>query len=169
MLYTPFRYLLLARLVSQIIQFAEWSQQFSSSLLLFHAAVGVAICHQAISGSSGWWKLGSPAVYGLQSGLLCGRYRVVTVLSSSSSTYVSSAGTETQNHNLLCSVKFVVVARDLLSPEAVFNDRLFFCQRDGLSCCVMPAPLFASLSAMSFPLIPQWTGIHCNTTLLFSR
>ena len=84
--------LLLVRLVTQIIQFAEWSQQFSSSLLLFHAAAGVVICHQAISGSSGWWKLGSPAVYGLQSGLLCDRYRVVTVLASLSYTYVSSAG-----------------------------------------------------------------------------
>ena len=40
--------------------------------------------------------------------------------------------TETQNYDLLCSVKFMVVVRDLLSPEAVFDDRLFFCQRDGV-------------------------------------
>ena len=37
----------------------------------------------------------------------------------------------------------------------------------GLSSFVMAAPLFASLSAISLPLIPQWAGIHCSTTLLF--
>ena len=37
-------------------------------------------------------KVGQSSRYGLQSGLLCGRYRVVTVLASLSYTYVSSAG-----------------------------------------------------------------------------
>ena len=71
---------------------------------------------------------------------------------------------------MTCSARssFVVVVRDLLSPEAVFDDRLFFCQRDGV-IMLWAAPLFASLSAISFPLIPQWAGIHCNTTHLFSR
>ena len=60
---------------------------------------------------------------------------------------MSSAGYvpyETQNYDLLCSVKLVVVDRDLLWPEAVFDDRFFYASVVRLSCCVMVAPLFAS-------------------------
>ena len=36
----------------------------------------------------------------------------------------------------------------------------------GLSSCSCEAPFLANMSALSFPLMSQWLGIHCSTTFL---
>ena len=77
--------------------------------------------------------------------------------------------TETHNCDLTCSVKFMVVAMNCLRLEAVFDYCLLSASVMGLPCCIIVAPFFASLSAISLPLISQWAGTHCNTTLLFPK